>query len=46
MDMKAPVGSWKTAMRPAVMTSIGGMTTVPEAAVTLAAASSASATET
>ncbi len=40
----APVGSAKNAIRPMSITSIGATTTVPPAAVTLAAASSASAT--
>ena len=37
-------GSAKTAMRPASMTSIGGMNTVPPLAVTLATAASALST--
>jgi hypothetical protein len=42
--MKPPCASWNTAMRPAVITSIGGTTTVPPAAVTFSATSSASVT--
>ena len=41
---KAPAGSAQAAMRPASMTSNGSIATVPPAAVTAAAASSALAT--
>jgi len=40
----APVGSAKSAIRPMSITSIGSTTTLPPAALTLAAVSSASAT--
>ena len=40
----APVGSAKNAIRPMSITSIGSSTTVPPAALTLAAVSSALAT--
>ena len=39
--MTAPSGSAKSAMRPASMTSMGGMNTVPPLADTLATVSSA-----
>ena len=42
--MTAPSGSAKIAMRPASMTSIGGMNTVPPLADTLATVSSALST--
>ncbi len=41
-EMKAPAGSWKTAMRPWSPTSNGGATTVPPAARTSVARLSAS----
>ena len=42
--MTAPAGSAKRDMRPACMTSMGGMNTVPPLAETLATVSSASST--
>ncbi len=43
LRMAAPVGSMKTAMRPASMTSKGSATTIPPASLTLAAVASMSA---
>jgi hypothetical protein len=44
MPNTAPVGSAATAMRPALITSIGGMNTRPPASVTFAATASTSST--
>ena len=46
IEMNDPTGSWTTPIRPASNTSMGPITTVPPAAVTLVRVSSASATVT